>query len=285
MKNIYLIIAIMLLQTSSINFLFSQNATVNIDNDFEVVTVQPKIMVIPYIREGEDLRTELENDENKRVAIDKIKEGFDSRGFTTVDFVARLKAAKDNNIFTSENQSDIKSQIIQMSGADIYVQAEVIADYGDSGSSVKIILSAYESSTGNPLSNKVGESGKFYTDDFNKLVSKAVEDCVDDFLNIIQDKFTEILYTGQSVIVDISFEEASQYNMSSEIGSDGLPLSDQIEIWMEENAFRNNYHIQGTTDLKMLFDDVKIPLKDQVTGNNYNPNKFEIGRASCRERV
>ena len=276
MKNIYLIIAIMLLQTSSINFLFSQNATVNIDNDFEVVTVQPKIMVIPYIREGEDLRTELENDENKRVAIAKIKEGFDSRGFTTVDFVARLKAAKDNNIFTSENQSDIKSQIIQMSGADIYVQAEVIADYGDSGSSVKIILSAYESSTGNSLSNKVGESGKFYTDDFNKLVSKAVEDCVDDFLNIIQDKFTEILYTGQSVIVDISFEEASQYNMSSEIGSDGLPLSDQIEIWMEENAFRNNYHIQGTTDLKMLFDDVKIPLKDQVTGNNYNPNKFAL---------
>lgn len=266
----------MLLQTSSINFLFSQNATVNIDNDFEVVTVQPKIMVIPYIREGEDLRTELENDENKRVAIAKIKEGFDSRGFTTVDFVARLKAAKDNNIFTSENQSDIKSQIIQMSGADIYVQAEVIADYGDSGSSVKIILSAYESSTGNSLSNKVGESGKFYTDDFNKLVSKAVEDCVDDFLNIIQDKFTEILYTGQSVIVDISFEEASQYNMSSEIGSDGLPLSDQIEIWMEENAFRNNYHIQGTTDLKMLFDDVKIPLKDQVTGNNYNPNKFAL---------
>ena len=104
----------MLLQTSSINFLFSQNATVNIDNDFEVVTVQPKIMVIPYIREGEDLRTELENDENKRVAIAKIKEGFDSRGFTTVDFVARLKAAKDNNIFTSENQSDIKSQIIQV---------------------------------------------------------------------------------------------------------------------------------------------------------------------------
>ncbi len=276
MENIYLIIAIMLLQTSSINFLLSQNATVNIDNEFEVVIVQPKIMVIPYIKEGEDLRIELENDENKRIAIAKIKEGFDSRGFTTVDFIARLKAAKDNNIFTSENQSDIKSQIIQMSGADIYVQAEVIADYGDSGSSVKIILSAYESSTGNSLSNKVGESGKFYTDDFNKLVSKAVEDCVDDFLNIIQDKFTEILYTGQSVIVDISFEEGSQYNMSSEIGSDGLPLSDQIEIWMEENAFRNNYHIQGTTDLKMIFDDVKIPLKDQVTGNNYNPNKFAL---------
>ena len=64
--------------------------------------------------------------------------------------------------------------------------------------------------------------------------------------------------------------------MSSEIGSDGLPLSDEIEIWMEKNAYKNNYHIQGTTDLKMIFDDVKIPLKDQNTGNNYNPNKFAL---------
>lgn len=272
MKYIHTIVAIVLIQASSINFLFSQDTVM--DNRNEIV--QPKIMVIPYVKEGEDLRSELENDGNKRIALAKIKEGFDSRGFTTVDFVARLKAAKDNNIFTSENQSDIKSQIIEMSGADIYVQAEVIAEFGESGSSVKVILSAYDASTGNSLSNKVGESGKFYTDDFNKLVSKAVDSCIEDFLSVIQDKFTEIIFNGKSVIVDISFDEGSQYNMSSEIGPNGLPLSDEIEMWMEENAFRNNYHIQGTTDLKMILDDVKIPHKDQVTGNNYNPNKFAL---------
>jgi hypothetical protein len=45
---------------------------------------------------------------------------------------------------------------------------------------------------------------------------------------------------------------------------------------MEKNAFKNNYHIQGTTELRMILDDVKIPLKDQATGNNYNPNKFAL---------
>jgi hypothetical protein len=233
-------------------------------------------MVIPYTKEGEDLRTILEQDENKRIAIAKIKEGFDSRGFTTVDFVAKLKAAKDNNIFTSENQTDIKTQIIEMSGADVYVQAEVIAEKGQSGSSVKLILTAYEISTGNSLANKVGESGRFYTDDFNKLSSKAVESCVDDFLNVMQAKFTDIVNNGKSVIIDISFSSESEYRMSSEIGDEGLPLSDQIELWMEENAFKNNYHIQGTTDLRMIFDDVRIPLKDHSTGNNYNPNKFAL---------
>jgi len=274
MKSIYFILAIMLLQTSLINPVFCQNSATN--SGGQVVVVQPKIMVIPYTKEGEDLRTVLENDENKRIAIAKIKDGFDSRGFTTVDFIAKLKAAKDNNLFTSDNQSDMKSQIIQMSGADVYVQAEVIVEKGESGNSVKLILTAYEVSTGNSLSNKVGESGKFYTEDFNKLASKAAENCIEDFLNVMQTKFTDIVNNGKSVIIDISFGSESQYNMSSEIGTSGLPLSDQIEIWIEENSYKNNYHIQGTTNLRMIFDDVKIPLKNQATGNNYSPNKFAL---------
>ncbi len=253
---------------------FSQNAATN--SGGQVQTVQPKIMVIPYTKEGEDIRTILEADVNKRIAITKIKESFDSRGFTTVDFVAKLKAAKDNNVFTSDNQTDIKTQVIQMSGADIYVQAEVNVQKGQSGTSVTLILTAYEASTGNSLSNKIGESGKFFTDDIGKLASKAVESVAEDFLNVMQIKFTEIVNNGKSVIVEISFDGSSQYNMSSEIGSDGLPLSDQLEMWMEKNAFKNNYHIQGTSDLKMIFDDVKIPLKDQASGNNYNPNKFAL---------
>lgn len=274
MKNKHFILALLLLPTYLINSAFCQNPATN--SGGQVATVQPKIMVIPYTKEGEDLRIVLENDENKRIAIAKIKEGFDNRGFTTVDFIAKLKAAKDNNVFTSDNQTDIKSQIIQMSGADVYVQAEVIVEKGQSGNSVKLILTAYEASTGNSLSNKVGESGKFYTDDFNKLASKAVESCVEDFLNVMQTKFTDIVNNGKSVIIDISFSADSKYKMSSEIGSDALPLSDQIEMWMEKNSFKNNYHIQGTTDLKMILDDVKIPLKDQATGNNYNPNKFAL---------
>jgi hypothetical protein len=272
-KNKILITLLFLLNLGGIS-VFSQNAATN--SGGQVQTVQPKIMVIPYTKEGEDIRTILEADVNKRIAITKIKESFDSRGFTTVDFVAKLKAAKDNNVFTSDNQTDIKTQIIEKSGADIYVQAEVNVQKGQSGSSVTLILTGYEASTGNSLSNKIGESGKFFTDDIGKLASKAVESVAEDFLNVMQIKFTDIVNNGKSVIVEISFDEKSQYNMSSEIGSDGLPLSDQLEMWMEKNAFKNNYHIQGTSDLKMIFDDVKIPLKDQASGNNYNPNKFAL---------
>ena len=241
-----------------------------------VTTVQPKIMVIPYTKEGEDIRTVLEADVNKRIVLTKIKEAFDSRGFTTVDFTARLKAAGDNAVFAADNQTDLKSQIIQMSGADVYVEAETDVLLSPTGNSVKIIITAYEISTGNSLSNKIGESGKFYTDDIGKLASKAIESCAGDFLNVMQVKFTDIVNNGKSIIVNFGFAETSPYAMSSEVGTQGLQLSDELELWMEEHAYKNNYHIQGTTDKQMIFDDVRIPLKDLNTGNNYNTNKFAL---------
>lgn len=242
----------------------------------DVVTVQPKIMVIPYTKEGEDIRTLLEADVNKRIVLTKIKEAFDSRGFTTVDFTAKLKAAEGNAVFSMDNQTDLKSQIIQMSGADVYVEAEMDVLLSSSGNAVKIIITAYEISTGNSLANKVGESGKFYTDDIGKLASKAIESCATDFLNTMQMKFTDIVNNGKSIIVQFGFAETSPYSMSSEVGSQGLLLSDELELWMEEHAYKNNYHIQGTTDKQMIFDDVRIPLKDPASGNNYNTNKFAL---------
>ena len=99
MKKIFIILLLFTISKSA----FTQ-ATVN--------TVQPKIMVIPYVKEGEDIRTVLEADFNKRTAISEVKKAFDARGFTTVDFVGKLKAAKDNQIMTSDNQTDLKTQII-----------------------------------------------------------------------------------------------------------------------------------------------------------------------------
>ncbi len=239
-------------------------------------TVQPKIMVVPYVKQGEDLRTVLEDDVNKRIAITKIKEAFDNRGFTTVDFAAKLKATSTDAAMTSDNQTDLKALIVQQSGADIYVEAEVNVLQSSSGNSVKIIVTGYECSTGNSLSNKIGESGKFYTDDIGKLASKAIESIAEDFLNTMQMKFTDIVENGKSIKINFGFAEGSQLLMSSEVGTQGLQLSDEIEIWMEEHAYKNNYHIQGTTERQMIFDDVRIPLKDPNTGNNYNPNKFGL---------
>ena len=91
----------------------------------QIVTVQPKIMVIPYTKQGEDITHVIENDVNKRIVLAKIREAFDSRGFTTVDFTAKLKSLSRTSGLSQDSQSDLKSMIIQQSGADIYVEAEM----------------------------------------------------------------------------------------------------------------------------------------------------------------
>lgn len=239
----------------------------------EQVTVQPKIMVVPFVKDGEDIRTELEEDADKRIVLTKVKEAFDSRGFTTVDFLGKLKSGSVQAGMSDDQQSDLKSMIIASSGADIYVDTEMIINRSASGNAVKVIITAYDISTGGSLSNKVGDSGNFYTDDFGRLGSKAIESCIDDFLNMMQTKFNDMVQNGKSLNMTFGFEEDSQYNMNSEIGDEGFTLADLIEMWLEENAFQGNFHVQGTTATKMIVDDVRIPLKDSK-GNNFTVAAF-----------
>ena len=220
-------------------------------------TARPKIMVIPYTTQGEDIRTVLENDVNKRIALTKLK--------------ALSKATALGNT----QQQDVKTMIIQQSGADVYVEAEISLLESPSGNAMKVILSGYETSTANSLSNAVCESGKFYTDDYGKLTSRAVEIGMDKFLNTMQEKLMDIAEYGQSIAVTVGIDETSSRSMSQEVGADGLALSDALEMWVEENAYKGNYHIQGTTDKQMLFDDIHIPLKDE-NGRTYNINKFGL---------
>lgn len=244
--------------------------------------VQPKIMVIPYTKEGEDIRTVLEADENKRVILTKIKEAFDERGVSTVDFVAKLQAMESGNVFNMDNKSDVKSQIIDMSGADIYVEAEMICNQsgnmsgGKPETRIKITLTAYDCATGSSLSNKIGESGTFYTNDIAKLAMKAVSSCADDFLRVMQMKFSQLAEDGRSVMMQIGFDENSALTMESEVGTNGLLLQDEIELWVESNAYNGNYHLQGVSPMKMVFDDIKLPVVDPNTGNNYNISKFGL---------
>ena len=239
----------------------------------EQATVQPKIMVVPFVKDEEDIRTVLEEDADKRIVLTKVKEAFDSRGFTTIDFFGKLKAASVQSGMSEEQQSDIKSMIIASSGVDIYVDTEMIINRSASGNSVKVIITAYDISTGGSLSNKVGDSGKFYTEDFGRLGSKAIESCAEDFLNIMQSKFNDIVANGRSINMTVGFDEASSLDMNSEVCNEGLTLADLIEIWLEDNAFQGNFHVQGTTAKRMVVDDVKLPLKD-ANGRNYSVANF-----------
>ena len=237
-----------------------------------VVQTQPKIMVIPYVTEGVDIRKTIEGDPNIRLVLSKIRESFDRRNYTTVDFESKLKAQSANNALAQGAQKDLRSMIIQGSGADIYVEAEYILNESASGNSVKIIMKACDVSTGAALPNKDAFSGQFYTNDIGRLAGAAVEKVSDEFLSVIQSKFDDIVANGRSIAVNFTVDGASAVTLQQEFN--GTELADLITDWMASHSFQNNYHVQGSTELELIFDDVRIPLKDD-NGRNYNIQMFD----------
>ena len=275
MRNNKIIIPFLVLLNICSVSLFSQNAATN--SGGQVNQIQPSIIVIPYKTEGQKYRSLLENPSTgfqKRIAISRVKEAFDSRGFTTYDFEAELKKGETAAAFSADAQTDEKDIIVKNSGADIFVIVDINVEKGQSGTDVKIILQAFESATGRSLTNKDASSGKFYTDDISKLAGRAIDIMKEDFLNVLQTKFTDIVNNGRSVYVEFVLDPAAKLNFQSEVGTDGDLLSETIVDWMGKNAYKNYAKKGGSTALKIIYDDVRIPLKDQATGMNYELESF-----------
>lgn len=242
----------------------------------QVNTVQPSVMVIPFVPEGVDIRSTLDMSNAKRQVIAQISGAFADKGYPPKDFYATFKAVSQKAEFESGNQRNLKSQIIEASGADIFVEADVSVNGQSDGNSVRVVLKAYEASTAKVLASKIGDSGKFYTTDVGKLGAKAVEKAMDGFLTTMQQQFDDMIVNGKSIVLNIGFDEMSEFDTKSEVGNSGDELCDVIEDWIADNAYKNYYHVQGVTRTEMIFDEVRIPLKD-ASGRNYSTRTFLRG--------
>jgi len=238
----------------------------------EKKTIQPTIMVIPFVAKGQSVRAKLEHDNNILIAVTKVKEGFDNRGVNTIDLRAKLKQLSNTEVLEEDAETTDKDEVIRLSGADIYVEVQSKRNRSRTGNSVSLTLTASDAFSGQSLANKVANSPSFYTENFEKLTEKAVEETIDEFLNTIQTKFSDILKNGRSVVLTIGVTEDSETNFDTEINDD--ILSDLIEDWVEENSYNNYYHIQGTTKTKMIFDDIRVPVKNPKNGKTYRVSSF-----------
>ncbi|MEO1261448.1 MAG: DUF6175 family protein [Bacteroidota bacterium] len=235
-------------------------------------TIQPTIMAIPFAKKGQSIRSNYENNELIRIAITKVKEGFDNRGVNTIDLRAKLKQVSNNEVLAEDQKSSMKEDLIALSGADIYVEVEANKNISESGNSVTVLMTAFDAVSGESLANKVASSPQFYTENFEKLVEKAVESEIENLLNTIQAKFDDIRENGRTVTLQVGVSAEADYDLDDETPNGDL-LADAIEDWVADNAYNGYYHMQGSTSNKIIFDIVKIPLKDD-RGRNYRVSKL-----------
>ena len=252
-----------------------QNTVAQDENDTSENTVQPTIMVIPFVKEGDDIRKVIEDDPNKRISISAVKQGFDSRNYTTIDFIGKLKSMSRESAMAGENQVSIKQLIVENSGADIYVEVDYILTESESGSMVEIILQGYDAFSGQSLSNATGRSRIFKTYKLGILAEDATKECIEDFLNIMIQKFTNIVENGRTVTINITLGAESEYNMDSRVGAKSIPLKFAIRQWLKKKSYKGYYHLQGSTKTNISVDDFRIPIKNEY-GENYQLDEFEF---------
>lgn len=237
-------------------------------------TSRPSIMVIPRVKEGQDIRKVIDEDFTSRVAISKVKEAFDQRGFTTVDFVAKLKAATAEDIFSTEAVSDYKTQLLQYANPDIYVEVDYSTRLAGGLTTATVILSGYDCATGNALGNKDGSKSN-QLDDAAILVGGIMANIADPFLSVMQTKFTEMIEDGRQVTVVFRFKDGSTWSETAEVETKEFKEFGQVvEEWIAEKAVKHNYGAPNATGNAIFYSDVRIPLRDPVTCKNYTTSMF-----------
>lgn len=241
--------------------------------------IQPRMMAVPKVPNGVDLKTFYDSDVNVQIAIAKVGEAFLTRGARIADFDQALKQMYENEIIdkASDNAADVKTMILQKSAADIYIeiQSQVVPHpgRGEGVKSVNLILNAYQTGTSNVLATKVGKSNPNRTEDIGLLTSNAIESVADEFLNMMQNSFNEIVENGQSVFVQFTANNNSKMNLYSEIN--GKTLEDTLNDWFAEHAVNGSFNNQGATELKAIYSDVRIPLRNPANPNsNYTGQNF-----------
>lgn len=241
----------------------------------ETKTSRPQIMVIPQVKHDEDIRKILENDFNLRIAVTKVQEAFNNRGFTTVDFLAKLAAAEKSSVFNGSNVNDYQTQLLNYAAPDIYVTVEYEATQNGGLTIAKVILKGYDTSTGNNLGSKTGNRSNQMNEP-----GLLVEGCLgggmaEDFLNTMQTKFTEMLEDGRQVAVTFMFNENSAWKMDSPVPAKGDgELQTIIEDWVSDHAVKHNYQAPRATENALFFDDIRIPIRNPVTCRNYTTTNF-----------
>ncbi|MBL0045056.1 MAG: hypothetical protein IPP33_11895 [Flavobacteriales bacterium] len=210
-----------------------------------------------------------------RTALIKVQDAFNTRGFTTVDFLAKLAAAEKQSVFNGNNVSDYQTQLLQFAAPDIYVTVEYqVSEVGGLFRAV-VLLKGFDTSTGNNLGAKDGNRSNANNDPALLVSGILANGMAEEFLNSMQTKFTEMLEDGRQVSVSFMFSDKGEWQMDSPVPLKGdNELQTVIEEWIGDKAVKHNYQAPRATDKALFFDDIRIPIRNMETCRNYTTTNF-----------
>lgn len=227
--------------------------------------VLPTVIVVPFMTPGYNSFAEiLQNDYDRRIAVTEVQKGFEQKNITTIDLLSKISAAQRVSQYDKNSGAGQSSDrtLLQQSGADIYVEVDIMKDVQQSGSRVNLTLKAYETASGSIVASQVATTNRRYqTVATDVLCAYAVKDNMDAFMEQIMKNFSPS--KGTRVSLSVSIDGGATRTMNDPAGLKGYALSNVIRQWVRKNAYEGKFHLQGKVEDNITFDYIVIPPIDE----------------------
>ncbi len=228
----------------------------------------PKIIVVPFAQDEESYQAILNSNFDLRAAVNEVEKGFQELNIETENILSAPKSSKRRAEFETDAASSNAKELLRSTDADVYVVVDIKKNTTAEGTSIALVLKAYETATDNNWGSQNSWTKPNKNADISYLCALAVKAYLPDFLKQIEKNFMQ----PASVVIEFSVLNETGITMRDRL-KNGKRLSAFISDWLEENAYNGEYHLQGVVDESAIFDDVLMPRVDKK-GKKMNTNKF-----------
>ncbi len=274
MKKLYPILLVFIFFTTA-NTLFSQSK-------------KPTLMILPsdnwcvqryFMTEFDNQGTKqkvpnykqaFQEDTEIGQVISKIGSLMIDRGFPLKDAEQELKtiesrSAEDNVTSSTTSGSSISEspldKLKNKAKADILIQIWWKVTKTDNGKVVSFVLEAFDAYTSKRIASASGNGTPNNTDILPVLLQNAILANIDPFTLQLQSHFDDMFNNGREILLTVKKWESWDKNLETEINGD--EIRNHIYDWIEKNAVKGRFNESNTTENRIDYEQVRIPLYDE----------------------
>ena len=202
--------------------------------------------------------------------ISKIGGLMIDRGFPLKDVEQELKAiesrtAESNMTSSTTSGSSISEspldKLKNKTKADILIQIWWKVNKTEQGKSVSFILEAFDAYTSKRIASSTGNGTPNNTDIIPVLLQNAILANIDPFAAQLQSHFDDMFNNGREILLTVKKWESWDKNLETEINGD--EIKNHIYDWVEKNAVKGRFNESNSTENRIDFEQVRIPLFDE----------------------
>ena len=215
-----------------------------------------------------DYEKALNNDMELTMVISKIGELFAEKNFPLKDLAQAIKSvqrneAEDEVLMSSTSGSSIAEtpidRLYKRAKADIILEMTWKVNKTGPRQSVSYLLRALDAYTSKQVAAAQGTGRPSISSELPVLLTEAVLENMDNFLNQLMKHFDDLLANGREVTIGVRvFDNGSDLTFESEY--EDQELADIIEDWMSNHTVQHHYNLSDATETMMNFEQVRIPL-------------------------